>query len=93
MQRASSMNLESKLSSSKTKINNQKLEQLIIMWKNIKYLTLENNNPSLQSINIPVDENIKWNSIKQPPNLQFKTFDDPEIMDYIIADRNSHHLD
>ena len=34
----------------------------------------------------------QWNDIKQTPNLLFKTVDDPEIMEQVIAERNSHHL-
>ena len=84
------MNLENKLASSKPIINIQKIEQVIIVWKQIKNLTLENHkqiknltlenhNSSLQTIDIPADENIKWNNIKQTPNLQFETIDDLEI--------------
>ena len=29
---------------------------------------------------------------KKTPNLLFKTVDDPEIMEQVIAERNSHHL-
>ena len=93
MQRAPAMNLESKLFSSKTITKIQKIEQVIIMWKTIKYLTLEKNHSSLQTIDIPVGENIKWNKIKQTPNLQFKTIDDPNTMEQVIVDKKSHHLD
>ena len=30
--------------------------------------------------------------LKKTPNLQFKITDDPEIMEQVIAERNSHHL-
>ena len=62
------------------------------MWNKINYLTADNKNSSLQTINIPIDETIKWNDIKKTPNLLFKTVDDPEIMEQVIAERNAHHL-
>ena len=62
------------------------------MWNKINYLTSEKKNSSLQTIDIPVDANINWNDIKKTKNLQFKTIDDPEIMEQVIAERNSHHL-
>ena len=62
------------------------------MWNKINYLTSDKTKSSIQTIDIPVDENINWNDIKKNPNLQFKTIDDPEIMEQVIADRNSHHL-
>ena len=61
------------------------------MWNKINYLTSNKKKSSIQIIDIPVDENINWNDIKQP-NLQFKTIDDPEIMEQVIVDRNSNHL-
>ena len=39
-----------------------------------------------------MDEMIPWNDIKQHKNLQFKTIDDEEIMEEIIADQNSYHF-
>ena len=41
-------------------MNIQKIEQLINMWKIIKYLTLDTFNSSLQTIDIPVDKVINW---------------------------------
>ena len=61
------------------------------MWNKINYLTVDNKKLSLQTIDIPVDEIIKWNDLKTL-NLLFNTVDDPEIMEHIIAERNSHHL-
>ena len=86
------MNIENKVSNSSTIINIQKIEQVILMWNKINYLTSDKTKSSIQTIDIPVDENINWNDIKKNPNLQFKTIDDPEIMEQVIADRNSHHL-
>ena len=76
MQRPSAMNIANKMTSSSTIINIQKIEQVIIMWNKINYLTVDNKNSSLQTIDIPIDETIKWNDIKKIP----------------IAERNSHHL-
>ena len=61
------------------------------MWNKINYLTSNKIKASIQTIDIPVDENINWNDIKQL-NLQFKTIDDPEIMEQVIVDRNSNNL-
>ena len=64
IQRASAMNIANKMASSSTIINIQKIEQVIIMWNKINYLTADNKNLSLQTIDIPADETIKWNDIK-----------------------------
>ena len=64
MQRSSGMNIANKLTSSSTIINIQNIEQVIIMRNKINYLTADNKNSTLQTIDIPVDETIKWNDIK-----------------------------
>ena len=64
MQRASAMNITNKLTSSSTIINIQKIKQIIIMWNKINYLTVDNKKLSLQTIDIPVDQTINWNDIK-----------------------------
>ena len=92
MQRSSATNIANKLTSSSTIINIQNIEQVIIMWNKINYLTADNKNSSLQTIDIPVDETIKWNDINKTPNLVFKTVYDPEIMEQVIAEKNAHHL-
>ena len=68
-----------KLTSSNTIINVQKIEQVIIISNKINYLTSDNKSASLQTIDIPVDENINLNYIKHIPNLQLKTINDLEI--------------
>lgn len=73
------MNIEKKLTSSNTIINVQKIEQVIIISNKINYLTSDNKSASLQTIDIPVDENINLNYIKHIPNLQLKTINDLEI--------------
>ena len=90
-QRALAMNIENKVSNSSTIVNIQKIEQVILMWNKINYLTSNKIKASIQTIDIPVDENINWNDIKQL-NLQFKTIDDPEITEQVIVDRNSNNL-
>ena len=92
MQRASAMNIANKLTSYSTIINIQKIEQVIIIWTKINYLTADYKKSSLQTMDIPVDETIKCNDNKKIPNLLFKTVDDPEIMEREIAERNSHNL-
>lgn len=63
------MNLENKITCSKTIINIHKIEQVINMWQRIKYLILDKNSSSQQIIDIPVDKTINWNYIKQQRNL------------------------
>ena len=92
MQRASAMNITNKLTSSSIIINIQKIEQVIILWNKINYLIADNKNSSLQTIDIPVDETIKWNNIKETSNLLLKTVDDPEIMEHVMTEKSSHHL-
>ena len=36
------------------------------MWNKINYLTSDKTKSSIQTIDIPVDENINWNDIKNP---------------------------
>lgn len=71
IQRASAMNLENKLICSKTIMNIQKIEQLINMWKIIKYLTLDTFNSSLQTIDIPVDKVINWRYIRKTQLIMY----------------------
>ena len=85
------MNIANKLTSPSTTINIQKIEQ-VIMWNETNYLTADNKTSSLQTIDIPVDETIKWNEIKKTPNVLFKIVDDPEIMKQVIVEKKSHHL-
>ena len=63
MQRSLNMNIENKTANSFTIINIQKIEQVILMWNKINYLTSDKKNSSLQTIDIPVDANINWNEI------------------------------
>ena len=71
------MNIENKVTHSSTIINIQNIEQVILMWNKINYLTSDKTKYSIQTIYIPVDENINLIDIKNIPNLQFKIIDDP----------------
>ena len=62
------------------------------MWIKIKYLTITSERTNLKTIDIPTDTSVQWNDIKATKNLQFKTIDDPILIDQLIADRNAHHL-
>ena len=62
------------------------------MWKKIKYLTSNFEKTNLKTIDIPTDTTVKWNDIKSSKNLQFKTIDNPILIDQLIADRNANHL-
>ena len=43
------------------------------MWNKINYVTTKNNkHSSLQTIDIPMDENINWNDIKKHPTYCLK---------------------
>ena len=55
MQRASVMNIANKLSSEKKIFNIQKIEQVIAMWRKIKYLTVTSARTNLKIIDIPTD--------------------------------------
>ena len=75
LQRASTMNLENKSVSSKTIINIQKIEKTIKIWKQIRFLTGNITHVQVQTLDIPEDESIGWNDIKEQRNLLFKTID------------------
>ena len=55
MKRASVMNIANKLSSEKKIFNIQKIEQVIAMWRKIKYLTVTSARTNLKIIDIPTD--------------------------------------
>ena len=90
--RASAMNIANKSTSEKIIMNIQKIEQVISMRIKIKYLTITSERTNLKTIDIPTDTFVQWNDIKATKNLQFKTTDDPILIDQLIADRNAHHL-
>ena len=86
------MNIAKQSTSEKTIINIQKIEQVISICIMIKYLTITSERTNLKTIDIPADTSVQWNNIKATQNLQFKTIDDPILIDQLIVDRNAHHL-
>ena len=76
----------------KTILNLQRIEQTIMMWRTINYLTRTEDESSSQTIDIPEDSSIKWNDIKYHKGLIFKTISDPEQIEKYYAKRNTHHL-
>ena len=62
------------------------------MWKVIQFTTSTKKNSSIQTIDIPNDTSIPWNNIKGKNNVIFKTIDNPTLIEELIADRNSYHL-
>ena len=77
-ERSPALNIRNRSSSAQTIINIQKIEQVIKMWKTIKYVTINKNNASLKIVDIPVDGTIKWSDIKKDKSLKFKTIDDED---------------
>ena len=62
------------------------------MWKVILFTTSKRTNSSIQAIDIPTDFSIPWNIIKGTNHVVFKTIDNPTLIEELISDRNSHHL-
>ena len=85
------MNIANKSSSEKTIINIQKIEQVIVMWRKIKYLTKlrENKSKNNRHSNRHIREMDRHQVGKK---LQFKTIDDPILIDHLFAERNANHL-
>ena len=53
---------------------------------------MNKNNASLKTVDIPVDGTIKWSDIKKDKSLKFKTIDDEDQIEKLIADGISNHL-
>ena len=92
LQRASAMDIANNTTARNTIININKIEQIIKMWKVIQYTTSIKSNSSIQTIDVPIDTSIPWNNIKGKKNVLFKTIDNPRLIEELVADRNSHHL-
>ena len=92
LQRASAMDLASNKTARNIIININKIEQIIKMWKVIQFTTSTTSNSSIQTIDVPTDTSIPWNNIKRKKNVVFKTIDNPRLIEELVADRNSHHL-
>ena len=58
MKRASAMNIAKKSPSEKKIINIQKIEQVIAMWRKIKYLTVTSARKNFQKIDISINTSI-----------------------------------
>ena len=62
------------------------------MGKVIQLTTSKRTNSSIQTIDISTDSSIPWNNIKGTKNVVFKTIENPTLIEELISDRNSHHL-
>ena len=62
------------------------------MWKVIQFTTSKRTNSSIQTIDILTDSSIPWNNIKGTKNIIFKTIDNPTLIEELVSDRNSYHL-
>ena len=62
------------------------------MWKVIQFTTSKKTANVIQTINIPNDSSISWNDIKGKKNVKFKIIDDPIIIENLIPNCNTHHL-
>ena len=72
--------------------NINKIEHIIKMWKVIQFTTSKRTNSSIQTIDIPSDSSIPWNNIKGTKNAVFKTIDNPTLIEELISDPISYHL-
>ena len=75
-----------------TIMNINQIEQIIQIWKVIQFTTSKKTNSSIQTIDILTDTSIPWNDIKDKNNVVFKTINNPVLIEELVADRNSHHL-
>ena len=91
VKRASAFNIRNRSSSAQKIINIQKLEQVIKMWRAIKYVTININNTYLKTVDISVDGIIKWSDIKKDKSLKFTTIDDEDQIEKLTTDGISNH--
>ena len=47
---------------------------------------------SMQTIDIPCDETIKWNDIKKAKKLRFKMVDNPDLIEILMTESNAQLL-
>ena len=73
MKRALAMNIATKSSLEKKIINIQNIEEVIAMWRNIKYLTVNSARTNLKTIDIPTDTSVQLNGIKSTKNYSSKS--------------------
>ena len=57
-----------------------------------KFITSSTTNNNLKAIVIPTDNTLGWNDIKKHKNLDFKSIDDPQLIDGYFVEHNSHYL-
>lgn len=62
------------------------------MQNTINFLTKNKTHVSITTIDVPEDSIICWNDISKKKNLIFKTIDNTEIMEEILASRNAKYL-
>ena len=46
----------------------------------------------MKTVDIPVNGTVKWSDIKKDKSLKFKTIDDEEQIEKLVADGISNHL-
>ena len=92
LQRASTMEIENNKIAKNTMINIKQIEQTIKMWTVIQFTTSKKTANSIQTINISTDSSISWNDVKGKKDVKFKPINDPILIEELIADRNTHHL-
>lgn len=62
------------------------------MWRIIQFTTSKKTTNSIQTIDIPTDSSMSFNDIKGNKNVKFKTIDNPPLIEELVADHNTHHL-
>ena len=90
--RASAANVAERKNDVQLMITLKRFEQTIRMWKSITFLTKNKTKVSLNTIDVPEDSTIYWNDIAKNKSLNFKTTDNPEIMEELLASHNTKYL-
>ena len=93
LKKASAVEIENNKTAKNTIININRIEKTIKMWKIIQFTTSKKTTNSIQIIDIPTDLSISLNDIKGNKNVTFKKIDDLILIEELIADCNTHHLD
>ena len=89
---ASAANIAERKNDVQLMITLKRFEQTIRMWKSITFLTKNKTQVSLNTIDVPEDSTICWNDIAKNKSLNFKTTDNPEIMEELLASHNTKYL-
>ena len=90
-ERATAFNIINNSSSKKNNNQHIKVEQIIKMWRIIKFLLFLKQKVSIKTVDVTVDNTIDCNTMKKNKELKFKIIDDDERIDKLIAERNAHH--